>query len=90
MDLIITTNGLEKEQIGNVVRISTAEALKGERDKLIASKESREELDPMHTVYFTLNYARAKELEPKIQAAHEQTPGYGTGGRRPQQHHHGS
>jgi type IV pilus assembly protein PilQ len=67
MDLIITTNGLEKEQIGNVVRISTAEALKGERDKLIASKESREKLDPMHTVYFTLNYARAKELEPKIQ-----------------------
>ena len=67
MDLIVTTNGLEKEQIGNVVRISTAEALKGERDKLIASKESREKLDPMHTVYFTLNYARAKELEPKIQ-----------------------
>jgi type IV pilus assembly protein PilQ len=67
MDLIITTNGLEKEQMGNVVRISTAEAMKGERDKLLASKESREKLDPMHTVYFTLNYARAKELEPKIQ-----------------------
>lgn len=67
MDLIITTNGLEKEQVGNVVRISTAEALKGERDKLIAAKESREKLDPIHTVYFTLNYARAKELEPKIQ-----------------------
>ena len=74
MDLIITTNGLEKEQIGNVVRISTAEALKGERDKLIASKESREKLDPMHTVYFTLNYARAKELEPKIQPLMSKRP----------------
>jgi type IV pilus assembly protein PilQ len=66
MDLIIATNGLEKEQIGNVVRISTADALKGERDKLIAAKDSREKLDPMQTIYFTLNYARAKELEPKI------------------------
>jgi type IV pilus assembly protein PilQ len=74
MDLIVTTNGLEKEQIGNVVRISTAEALKGERDKLIASKESREKLDPMHTVYFTLNYARAKELEPKIQPLMSKRP----------------
>ncbi|HME60526.1 MAG TPA: secretin and TonB N-terminal domain-containing protein, partial [Candidatus Binatia bacterium] len=66
MDLIIATNGLEKEQIGNVVRISTADALKGERDKLIAAKESREKLDPIQTIYFTLNYARAKDLEPKI------------------------
>jgi type IV pilus assembly protein PilQ len=56
------------------VRISTAEALKGERDKLIASKESREKLDPMHTVYFTLNYARAKELEPKIQPLMSKRP----------------
>ncbi|HEX5021874.1 MAG TPA: type IV pilus secretin PilQ [Candidatus Binatia bacterium] len=66
MDLIIATNGLEKEQLGNVVRISTADALKGERDKLIAAKESREKLDPIQTIYFTLNYARAKDLEPKI------------------------
>lgn len=66
MDLIIATNGLEKEQLGNVVRISTADALKGERDKLIAAKESREKLDPIQTIYFTLNYARAKDLEAKI------------------------
>ena len=66
MDLIISTNGLDKEQIGNVVRISTAGTLKAEKDALIAAKKSKEDLEPMQTVYFTLNYARAKELEAKI------------------------
>ncbi|MBI2228590.1 MAG: secretin and TonB N-terminal domain-containing protein, partial [Deltaproteobacteria bacterium] len=36
MDLLIDTNGLGKEQIGNVVRISTAGTLKSERDALLA------------------------------------------------------
>ncbi len=66
MDLIIATNGLDKEQIGNVVRISTAGTLKAEKDALIAAKKAKEDLEPMQTVYFTLNYARAKELEAKI------------------------
>src|SRR5690349_939833 len=66
MDLLIATNGLDKEQIGNVVRISTAGALKAEKDALIAAKKSKEDLEPMQTVYFTLNYAKAKDLESKI------------------------
>jgi type IV pilus assembly protein PilQ len=66
MDLLISTNGLAKEQIGNVVRVSTANTLKAEQDALIAAKKSKEELEPMQTVYFTLNYAKAKELEAKI------------------------
>ena len=66
MDLIIATNGLDKEQIGNVVRISTAATLKSEKDALVAAKKSKEDLDPMQTVYYTLNYAKAKEMEPKV------------------------
>ena len=66
MDLLITTNGLDKEQIGNVVRISTAGTLKAEKDALVAAKKSKEDLVPLHTVYFTLNYAKAKDLEGKI------------------------
>jgi len=66
MDLLIATNGLDKEQIGNVVRISTAGALKAEKDALVAAKKAKEDLEPMQTVYFTLNYAKAKDLEAKI------------------------
>lgn len=66
LDLIITTNGLDKEQIGNVVRISTAATLKAEKDALVAAKKAKEDLDPMQTIYYTLNYAKAKDLESKI------------------------
>ena len=66
LDLLIATNGLDKEQIGNVVRISTAGTLKAEKDALIAAKKAKDDLELMQTVYFTLNYARAKELEAKI------------------------
>jgi type IV pilus secretin PilQ/predicted competence protein len=68
MDLIISTNGLDKEQIGNVVRISTAGTFKAERSELLAAKKAREDFEPMQTVYFNLNYATAKELESKIKS----------------------
>jgi type IV pilus assembly protein PilQ len=66
MDLIISTNGLDKERIGNVVRISTAGTFKAERSDLLAAKKAREDFEPLQTVYFNLNYATAKELEPNI------------------------
>ena len=81
MDLIISTNGLDKEQIGNVVRISTAGTLKAERSDLLAAKKAREDFEPMQTVYFNLNYAKAKELESEYQGTHEQTFGCGIGRR---------
>ena len=52
MDLIITTNGLDKEQIGNVVRISTAGTLKTEKDALVAAKKSKEDLEPLADYLF--------------------------------------
>jgi type IV pilus secretin PilQ/predicted competence protein len=66
LDLLIDTNGLAKEQIGNVVRISTAAQLKAERDALVAAKRAEEVLEPLYTAYFNINYAKVKDLEPKI------------------------
>jgi type IV pilus secretin PilQ/predicted competence protein len=68
LDLIISTNGLDKEQIGNVLRISTANTFKAERSDLLAAKKAREDFEPMQTVYFNLNYAKAKALESNIKA----------------------
>jgi type IV pilus secretin PilQ/predicted competence protein len=68
MDLIISTNGLDKEQIGNVVRISTASTFKSERSDLLAAKKAREDFEPMQTVYFNLNYAKAKTLESNVKS----------------------
>ncbi len=66
LDLLIDTNGLGKEQIGNVVRISTAAQLKTERDALAAARRAEETLEPLHTVYFNVNYAKVKDIEPKV------------------------
>ena len=78
MDLIVDTNGLGKEEVGNVVRISTAGRLKAERDALAAAKKSEENLEPLETAYFTVNYAKVmkgqgdtntdKDLVEKVKA----------------------
>jgi type IV pilus assembly protein PilQ len=66
LDLLIDTNGLGKEQIGNVVRISTAGQLKTERDALAAARKAEENLEPLQTVYFNINYAKVRDLEAKV------------------------
>jgi len=78
MDLIIDTNGLGKEEVGNVIRISTAGRLKAERDALAAAKRSEENLEPLETAYITVNYAKVmkgqgdtntdKDLVEKVKA----------------------
>jgi type IV pilus assembly protein PilQ len=74
MDLIIATNGLDKEQLGNVVRISTADTMKKEKDSLIAARKSKEDLEPLLTTYYNINYAKAKDLEPKVKALMSKRP----------------
>lgn len=74
LDLLIDTNGLGKEQVGNVVRISTAGQLKRERDDVAAAKKSEENLEPLDTVYFNINYAKVKDLEPKIKTLQSKRP----------------
>lgn len=66
MDLIVDTNGLGKEQIGNIVRISTAGQLKQEKDALAAAQKSQDNLEPLQTAYLNVNYARVKDLVDKI------------------------
>ncbi len=68
LDLIIDTNGLGKEQVGNVVRISTASTLKSEKDALLAAKKSKQDLEQLYTVYYNVNYAKVKDLEAKVKA----------------------
>ncbi|HEY2986868.1 MAG TPA: secretin and TonB N-terminal domain-containing protein [Candidatus Binatia bacterium] len=66
LDLLVDTNGLGKEQIGNVVRISSATQIKAEKDALAAAKKAEENLEPLQTAYLNINYAKVKELVDKI------------------------
>ena len=66
LDLLIQTNGLDKESMGNVVRISTAARLKTESDQRAAAKKSKENEEAVQTAYFSINYAKVKDLVDKI------------------------
>ena len=66
LDLLIDTNGLGKEQVGNVVRISTAGQLKSEKDALTATQKSKDNQETLQNVYFNVNYAKVKDLETQI------------------------
>jgi len=74
LDLLIQTNGLDKEQIGNIVRISTADKLKLERDALAAAKKAEENLEPLQTAYFDINYAKVRDLETKVKTLLSKRP----------------
>jgi type IV pilus assembly protein PilQ len=66
MDLLITTNGLGKDEAGNVIRISTTTRLEADRLQQKKTEKAREDAEPLQTAYFNINYARVKDLEPKV------------------------
>lgn len=66
LDLLVNTNGLGKDQIGNVVRISTTEQLKRESDARAAADKAKQNEEALLTTYLSINYAKANDLETKI------------------------
>lgn len=74
LDLIINTNGLASVQSGNLVRISSRGTLRSEMEAMLSAKRSKEELEPLQTAYFNINYAKVKELEPKIKSLLSKRP----------------
>src|SRR5262245_8374080 len=66
MDLIISTNGLGKDEMGNVIRISTTARLETDRLQQKKTERAREDAEPLQTAYFNINYARVKDLESKV------------------------
>jgi len=66
LDLLVATNGLGKEQMGNVVRISTTDQFKRESDARAAAQKAKQGEEALLTTYLNINYAKAKDLEAKI------------------------
>ena len=66
MDLIITTNGLGKDEVGNVIRISTTARLEADRVQQKKTEKAREDSEPLQTIYFNINYAKVKDMESKV------------------------
>jgi len=52
-----------------VVRISTVQRLRSERDAIKAAQDAEKALEPLYTDYLTVNYAKASEIVEKVKQA---------------------
>ncbi len=66
LDLLIETNNLDKEPVGNVLRISTTTQLRTERESRAAAARAKDAEEPLQDKYLNVNYAKVKDLEAQI------------------------
>jgi len=66
LDLIVDTNGLAKEETGNVIRISTAARLTQDRKAQLDARNASKSVETLQTSYINVNYAKAKDLVDKV------------------------
>jgi len=63
LDVILKTNGLDKVQEGNVIRIAPVEKLRLEREALRQAQQAEAELESLKVQYVRVSYAKAEELQ---------------------------
>jgi type IV pilus secretin PilQ/predicted competence protein len=66
LDVILKTNGLDKVQEGNVIRIAPVEKLRTEREALKQARQAEEELEPLQVAYIRISYARAADIKALV------------------------
>jgi type IV pilus assembly protein PilQ len=68
LDVILKTNGLDKVQEGNVVRIAPVDKLRSEREALKEAQRADEDLQPLMVRYIRISYAKASEVKTLVEA----------------------
>jgi type IV pilus assembly protein PilQ len=68
LDTILQTKRLDKRQVGNVVRIAPADALRKEDQARLEEIKSKEKLEPTVSELIPVNYATAKEIMPQVKS----------------------
>lgn len=66
LDLLVDTNGLAKEEVGNVMRISTAARITREKRDLQDARKAAQSAEIPQISYLNVNYAKAKELSETV------------------------
>ncbi len=67
-DAILRAKNLDSIREGNIIRVSTVDQLKKERDALRAAEEAQKQVEPLEVKYIKINYAKADEkLVKKVQ-----------------------
>lgn len=78
LDVVLQANGLEKNQLGNVLSISTTKRLESERNARLLAQNANQKLSPLETAYVRINYIKATDVVTMVTYEEEQQ--IGTGG----------
>jgi type IV pilus assembly protein PilQ len=62
LDIVLRTKGLDKRQEGNVIIVAPAEELATREKADLASKKDIQALEPLHSEYLQVNYAKASDI----------------------------
>jgi type IV pilus assembly protein PilQ len=62
LDIVLRTKGLDKRQEGNVIIVAPAAELATREKAELAAKKDIQELEPLHTEYLQVNYAKASDI----------------------------
>lgn len=63
LDVILKTNGLDKVQEGNVIRVAPVDKLRGEREALKEAIRAQDDLAPLLVRYIRISYSKSSELK---------------------------
>jgi type IV pilus assembly protein PilQ len=66
LDLILKTKGLDKEEMGNVVRIARFEEIAKEQEARAKAAEARKPLIPLKVRIIPVNFARAQDVAGRV------------------------
>ncbi len=81
LDIIMQTKGLDMRKNGNIVLIAPREELALKEKQQLEAQAQINELEPLQTETFQLNYARASEIEAVIKSSQSGAAGADAGGR---------
>jgi type IV pilus secretin PilQ/predicted competence protein len=84
LDVVLQANGLEKNQIGNVLSISTTKRLESERNARLLAQNANQKLSPLETAYVRINYIKATDVVTMVTYEEEQQISVGGSGGRTQ------
>ncbi len=66
LDIIMQSKGLDKRKTGNVVLVAPADELAAKEKQVFESQQLIDDVEPVRTEVFTLNYMKAEDLKKLI------------------------
>lgn len=66
LDLVLKTKGLDKEELGNVIRVAKAEQIAKERQARLEAIKAQVPLMPLKVRLIPVNFARAEEVSGRV------------------------